>query len=327
MVEDDAGTTTGWPEPTAARRRATGALAAVLALALAAPLSAEAADTTPADGFTVDSAADVSDSTPGDDRCDTGDAKTPGDCTLRAAIEESSARGADDSILVPPGTYPLSLSKAQLDVVSKGALTISRLGVSGDVVIDGQRDDRVLKNHPSAQTTLNDLILENGDGSTSNDGAGIKNQGTLTLNRVTVRTSSEDDDDGGGIYNDGSAATLTLNDSLVERNDAPRADGGGIANVGGSVTLNSTTVSGNSANVNGGGLANEGGGTVGVNGGAVRGNDAGIFGGGIANGTGERLQASALQVGAESELTLNDTTVDANLAASGGGPPAAAGRR
>ena len=54
--------------------------------------------------FTVNSTADAPDANPGDEICSTAS----GECTLRAAIEETNAIAGMDTINVPGGTYLLS---------------------------------------------------------------------------------------------------------------------------------------------------------------------------------------------------------------------------
>ena len=58
--------------------------------------------------FTVNSPFDAADANPGDAMCET--APGNGVCTLRAAIEEANTLGAgDDTIILPPNTYLLTL--------------------------------------------------------------------------------------------------------------------------------------------------------------------------------------------------------------------------
>jgi hypothetical protein len=111
----------------------------------------------------------------------------------------------------------------------------------------------------------------------------VVNDGTLTLNNVTVEGNSTDWS-GGGIRNYG---TLTLNGCIISNNTAAFS-GGGIANIGGTVVLqNGTTVGGvvgrNTAGTNGGGIYSEGrAASVQINSGcSVSGNRASGNGGGI----------------------------------------------
>lgn len=69
-------------------------LASILLMLASAPIASAAT-------FTVNSSDDFSDANPGDGACATG----TGNCTLRAAIEESNALPGSDTVNLPPGTY------------------------------------------------------------------------------------------------------------------------------------------------------------------------------------------------------------------------------
>src|SRR5437867_1778102 len=71
--------------------------------------------------FTVNSSADESDDVPGDGVCLTAN----GECTLRAAIQETNALAGADTVNVPSGTYPLSLTGANEDAANTGDLDIT----------------------------------------------------------------------------------------------------------------------------------------------------------------------------------------------------------
>src|SRR5438874_2257693 len=83
------------------------------------------AGVSPADAatFTVDSTADAEDANPGDGVC----ATAAGACTLRAAIQEANALPGLDIIVVPAGTY---------------VLTLGELKIQSDLVIDGRAPTR-----------------------------------------------------------------------------------------------------------------------------------------------------------------------------------------
>src|SRR5205085_676367 len=72
--------------------------------ALAVLVSARAHGAT----FQVHSSADQVDAVPGDGEC----ASATGDCTLRAAIEEANAREGDDIVVLPAGTFCLTLPRS-----------------------------------------------------------------------------------------------------------------------------------------------------------------------------------------------------------------------
>ncbi len=79
-------------------------------------------------------------------------------------------------------------------------------------------------------------------------GAGIYNNGTLTM-RNSVVTANRGYDDGGGIFNDVSG-TLRVSDSTISDNYVEE-NGSGIDVFGGTVTLRHVTISGNTASAAG----------------------------------------------------------------------------
>ncbi len=230
------------------------AVAALLGLALAAGVvrAGPAALT-----LTVDSTLDEPDATPGDGTC----ASTPsGQCTLRAAIQETNARASHDTILLPAGVYALTITgknedaAAQGDLDITGDLTLSGAGWTSSVV-DGNSLDRVFDVFTPAAVVLSGLTVQNGrldaaDGP-AYSGGGIRQNypgSSLTLDQVRVQGNTAGDS-GGGLYNN--AGTAILQGALVVGNQARYA--GGLRNTG-TMTLLDTTVSGNQSTYYGGGL-------------------------------------------------------------------------
>ena len=110
------------------------------------------------------------------------------------------------------------------------------------------------------------------------DGAGIHNDGTLTLREVTVRDNRAWYE-GGGIHN-GRTGVLTLIDTTLRDNVAAVLDD----EVGATFDIRAGSASIDLENGGfGGGLFNAPGGTVTVRGGAIEGNHAKISGGGLYN--------------------------------------------
>jgi len=161
---------------------------------------------------------------------------------------------------------------------------------------DSGGDYRIFRVVSGPTVVLTGLTITNG---LAADGAGILNNGTLTLTNATVSGNSTPyvyGASGGGISNSGA---LTLENTTVSGNSAAGSretgTGGGIYNgQGGMVTLDNTTVSGNYARPDGGGIYNIG--TLTLTNSAISSNGP-SFGGGIYN---------------ESTLTLDNTTVSGN---------------
>ncbi len=100
----------------------------------------------------------------------------------------------------------------------------------------------------NTHTTFKNIIITGGK--VSDDGGGITNAGTLTLNNSTVSNNTAANR-GGGIFNTG---TLTVNNNTLSGNSATN-HGGGIYN-NSQLTANNNTLSGNLATNNGGGIFN-----------------------------------------------------------------------
>ncbi len=284
------------PSGCTSRRVVAAAALAIAVFGLGAPAGAAT--------FIVNDTTDAVDLTPGDGSCLTAG----GQCTLRAAIQEANALAGADTIVVPAGTFVLTLAGAGEDAAATGDLDITQDVViqgagAGQTIVDGSSlDDRVF-DILAGTVQVSGLTVRNGTTAAGEDGGGIRNLGTLTLTNVTVTGNTASGATGGGIQNLGAAS---LTDVTVSTNTASGA--GGIGNVGGTMTLTGVTVSGNAADAGpGGGIVhNSPVGTLTVTNATISSNTAQGDGGGI------------LQGGAGA-LTLTNVTVTANSATALGG--------
>jgi uncharacterized repeat protein (TIGR01451 family)/CSLREA domain-containing protein len=177
-------------------------------------------------------------------------------CSLRDAIAlASSSPDPEDTVVVPGGTYTLSLGELS---PSGPELTIRGAGAR-TTIIDAAGASRVF-NVGTFVATIQDLTITGGltqlaDGGRGfpADGGGILAMGgELTLERVAV-VGNTAQLNGGGIAappeND-PAAHVTIRDSLVAQNQvtggAGEGQGGGIY-VSGALTVLNSTVTGNAA--------------------------------------------------------------------------------
>jgi hypothetical protein len=152
--------------------------------------------------------------------------------------------------------------------------SIDIIGSSTDLLIfDGEGKSQVFIISTGVAAGLSNMTITNG--TSSGNGGGIYNYGTLTIANTTIfgntATSS-----GGGIYNTG---TLTVTNSTISENTAS-SYGGGIYNNSGTVTVTNSTISGNIAYY-GGGIYNTG--TLTVTNSTISENTASSYGGGIYN--------------------------------------------
>ncbi len=208
-----------------------------------------------------------------------------GDVTgLIAAINQANTQAGADTINLDPGTYNLT----SVDNFTNGANGLP--SITSDITINGEdagttvieRDPgapgfRIFAVAVSGKLTLNGLAVVGGGGVFP--GGGILNEGSLTINRSTIRTNGLGPD-GGGIYNR-TTGTLNLSHSIVIRNNAH--DGAGIFNGGTAIATHSSIIE-NGA-VGGGAFENDGTATATIQNSTISANSADTGGGILNNGT------------------------------------------
>lgn len=146
------------------------------------------------------------------------------------------------------------------------------------LTVSGSQAHRVFQIASGATVSISGLTIANGATSDSDpDGAGVRNQGTLTLEDCVISGNVTSDFGlGGGIDNFG--GTLEVIGCTIESNIA---DTGGGINNDGTLTVIESTVRGNGAVTQGGGIDNSGNTTLMS---SLVANNAAEFGGGIGNG-------------------------------------------
>ena len=235
----------------------------------------------------------------------------PGSTTisLRSALDSANNRVGLDLIVLPEGTYTLTIAGRGEDENWSGDLDILDpviiQGAGPDkTIIDGNAIDRVFDVGPvtgkDVSAILVNLTIQNGrvtDVEAPTGGGGINNRQTLSLSNVVVKNNTVEGVGGGGINNE---HDLTLNKVVVRDNtvvvtgEQDHCVGGGIQN-GGTLVITDTTISGNRAD-RGGGLFNGGLGSATI--------DRSLF-------TENRARAGS-GIGAYGILNLVNTTIHAN---------------
>jgi len=211
--------------------------------------SAEFAVTTTVDAVDADSPG------PFDGVCATAN----GQCSLRAAIQEANELAGPDTIIVPPGTYPLTIGPAGDDLGRIGDLDVTDdLTIAGSgptsTVLDGMGLDRVLDVTAGASSLIvRDLSIRGG---MANPGGGILVQATDSIVERVVLSGNASV---GGPAGGGWFGTVTMTDTLITGNSAS-GQGGGVL-VGEDSVLTNVTVTGNSTLNDGGGISTTGSGT------------------------------------------------------------------
>jgi Zn-dependent metalloprotease len=227
--------------------------------------------------LTVNNLLDAVDVNPGNGVCET--ATGNGICTLRAAIQETNARFSADTIILPAGTYTLTLpgdfedSAASGDLDITDDLTILGAGIKSTTV-EGNGNvllDRVFEILGAYTVKMSDLVIRGGNPGWNN-GGGISNGGILTLERMVLRDNTAGH--GAGLLN---WNTAVIKDSSISNNTS-LDDGGGIRNDV-TLTIMNTTISGNSSHSAGAGIENHG--PLTITNSTISNNQAGGLGGGI----------------------------------------------
>ena len=181
--------------------------------------------------FTVNSNADTGDVNTSDGLC----LDASGNCTLRAAVEQSNALASSDVINFAANISSISLA-SQILISNNGSLIISGRGANLLTVAGNGNNNRVLQSD-AAILTITDLTVSGGRIAFPNTGSGagmLVNGGAVTLQRVV------------------------FNDNLNNNGRQNAGDGGGINFVGGNHVVQNSTFSNNRASGKGGGIANNG---------------------------------------------------------------------
>lgn len=275
------------------RRMGSGALLTLIACGLALASAAKAAT------FLVSKTADTNDGT-----CDA-------DCSLREAVIAANAAAGADTIVVPTGTFLLTIPDADEDFAANGDLDIrDELALNGlgtaATIVDGNNATRVFHLLTNTPVSIRDLAIRNA--STSGFGAAIHHTGAgaVTLSNLVVTDNVAGGF--GGAINNNSVGTISIQTSTISRNTTQGSSfGGGINNNWtGSISIADSVVSENTAGGWGGGVNNNWTGTIGITGSELSDNNATGWGGGINNND-------------DGAVTITLATINGNSAENGGG--------
>ncbi len=210
--------------------------------------------------FTVNSTADEVDKHPGDGVCKSQPSKV---CTLRAALMENNARGGGSTIILPAGTYKLTLQGVNEDASATGDLDILHdVHLVGSyaptTIIDAQGVDRVFDVR-AGSTVISEVTIK--DGYPVNDYGGgivIRSGGKAKL-RDSILTNNHSTTVGGGIKNLGK---VTIIESTIGPSNSATYVGGGLDNAGTARIVRTRFTEDHAAggvqNRNGGGIYNSG---------------------------------------------------------------------
>lgn len=284
--------------------------------------------------YTVNSTDDAVDADLADGVCATA-ANT---CTLRAAIQQANAWPGHDFIVVPAGTYTLSLggrgdnAAASGDLDITGDLTLRGAGAAA-TIIDADGIDRafdVIGQNTvvelSGFTIANGLAQPQASPADDGTGGGIRSRGRLTLRGATIRDNTSIPSNpgfaGGGIHHTTQVTGLSLLlDGVVVSGNVASGDltvaGGGIAMLNSIARIERSVINGNTAQsalpppqgaADGGGLA-LGDGQLFMSDTTISGNSADRRGGGM----------STFGAGPGAVVEISRSTISDNTSYMGGG--------
>ncbi len=188
-------------------------------------------------------------------------------------------------------------------VINKNVTVQSTEGDAAAVIVDGNDAGSVFTIGSTFAVSLDSLTIQNGSAS---EGAGINNQGDLTVTGSIIQNNTASSN-GGRIFNNTGSVTIQSGSMITTNTTA--GSGGGIYNEAGTLTVDNSTIGGNTASgtsgTNGGGGVFNNTGTVTIRGGSmITSNSVANVGGGILN---------------QGTLTVNASTIGSNTAAAGGG--------
>ncbi|HEV3316142.1 MAG TPA: CSLREA domain-containing protein [Candidatus Angelobacter sp.] len=195
----------------------------------------------------------------------------PNTCSLREAIIEANASAGADTIMVPAGTYQLTIAPAagadphdattgDLDITdgvsivgANSATTIVEAGATA-----GSGIDKIFSINPQGlgagfDTSISNLTIRFGkNASAAGTGdqfggaldwsAGFDGAGNLTITSCVITDNATTDGDGGGLSlsNPGGSGTVTITNSTIQNNVANTATTGN-GGVGGGILVGSFT--------------------------------------------------------------------------------------
>ncbi len=190
---------------------------------------------------------------------DTNDGKCDKDCSLREAIIASNQNRGEDTIILPSGTFELTLGHAKESDAKEGDLDIN-----DDLIIKGKGIDKTFivskikdrvffidRYHRGVKAVFENFSIKGGDGEY---GGGIQNDGHLILKNIEIKDNRAFN--GGGIFSTNNLEAYNcsiLSNHALSKGDKTSGFGGGIFVKNRAVFVN-CQFKDNYANKDGGGI-------------------------------------------------------------------------
>ncbi len=247
----------------------------------------------------------------------------PNTCSLREAVIEANASAGSDTIMVPAGTYQLTIAPAagadphdattgDLDITdavsivgANSATTIIEAGTSAGAGIDKIFSINPLGAGAGFDTSISNLTLRFGTnpfaagtgdqfGGALDWSAGFDGAGNLTITSCVITDNATTDGDGGGLSlsNPGGSGIATISNSTIQNNIANTATTGN-GGVGGGILAGSFT--------------------------SVTLTNSQLLNNQAPQATGAKGKGGAMNLGAFSHSNIHGTTISGNQAAGDGG--------
>ncbi len=248
-----------------------------------------------------------------------------GHISLRSAIMAADANKGSNTIIVPAGTFTLTIPGANEDADAtgdldvKGKITIKGAGAT-KTIVNGNGIDRVIE-ILSGNVTVQKLTIEGG---LASEGAGLLNLGgKVTLSSVVVAGNTAQGTAGSaGVQGSGGGAVGGAGGAGF---DGLAGDGGGIFNAAGSMTISNSTISSNVAIGGNGGNGGQGGAGEGAIGASGANGQSGTGGAGGGGGDGGAGLGGGIFNAAGAKLTISGSEISVNTARGGKGGAGGAG--
>ncbi len=172
--------------------------------------------------------------------------------SLREALASVCSGDTITFDLAGAGPHTITLTTGELQVVNDVTINNS----SGEsITISGNNASRVFNINNGMMANIIGLSITGG--STTGDGAGILNDGALTIVNSTLFNNAAAND-GGAISTTATGASLTLINTTISGNSAG-GSGGGLITLGGTVNIINTTITNNVADSDNNSLGDGGG--------------------------------------------------------------------
>jgi hypothetical protein len=185
--------------------------------------------------------------TTGSDSNDCETTSTP--ClTINGAIGKA---GAGDTVMVEEGTYTGTGDQVVLvdkDINLSGGWDSGFSTQSGTTVIDGEYTRRGMTVNASVTAEMELFTIQNCDDTILSGSSGIRNEGTLTLEKVTIQNNGTVETRNGVVHNSSTGVLTISNSAVINNGSSDWCFGGVYNNSSGVLTVINSTISNNISN-------------------------------------------------------------------------------